>query len=388
MLIKFLCSFILLLSAGLGHSQSAPQPPNDDQSLTGVWQGKLGDLPITICFNPRQYGSQRGSYFYHRHLEPIVLDGDGAQPFGYFDERSTEGGHRWKLQVEKDPSRATGTWTKNQKPNTAPQVLNVSLERVKGGEYVKDHETKDRPCGTDAFFRKLDRPLPLIKGKVQLFEGKPFQVIRRALKGTGEVSSIELLAEDEKYKKLNLLLAKDADGRDLFECLRGGLWSGTGAGHNSSFNQIKLWGDRWLVVSFSTENYCGGAHPNSWSSDFTFDLRTSRKANLSAWFKGLKNDSGERYNISPQITLGKSLHKLVRSYSQAFKDKNEDCLNSFESYNSHSISLTKQGISFSPVLARVVQACGEDIVVPYSKLTPFLSPLGKQEVEQLQAGVF
>ena len=50
-----------------------------------------------------------------------------------------------------------------------------------------------------------------------------------------------------------------------------------------------------------------------------------------------------------------------------------------------SLDLRRDGIAFTPDLPRIVMACGDELVVSFRDLQPFLNATGKREVAALQA---
>ena len=52
---------------------------------------------------------------------------------------------------------------------------------------------------------------------------------------------------------------------------------------------------------------------------------------------------------------------------------------------SWTLELKREGIGFTPDLPRVVMACGDEVILSWNQLAPFLSPSGKREVAELRA---
>jgi hypothetical protein len=136
------------------------------------------------------------------------------------------------------------------------------------------------------------------------------------------------------------------------------------------------WSAKLLVLREIYSNYCGGAHPSGGVSDFkVWDMVQDHRIEMWRWFKGIDKTS----RIS-----SKSLRDLVAAHYSRRDEKGDDsCADALDGNDFYLIYPKRTGMVFSPVLPHAIQACAEDIEIPWSKILPFLSPLGQKERESL-----
>lgn len=346
-------------------------------SLTGVWQGTLGSARITACFNSIQYDTQAGSYYYHEYLEPIPLA--GKKQIAQFKEPNDL--IEWHLKPSLDGLQLNGTWTKA--PTATSPVVNlaITLKPVIG---IKSAKSKDIPCATDSYLKPITQNIPLIKSAVKTFQNKHYLTIKRTLKGVGSVEAVQLLEKGPKYQRLNTQFMKSARADDLIECLASNMYRAQNGNYFSHFGDILIWGNRWFVAKSHVEGYCGGAHPFSDTSFTTYDLKLGAPAALAEWFKFQTITKDGFAGIKPS----KTLLTLLLQRSSTKGNQVAECYKELATAFSYYASLSPHGMVFSPSLPHASSACGEDITLPYAALNPFLSTLGKREVNAIRKNGF
>ena len=142
---------------------------------------------------------------------------------------------------------------------------------------------------------------------------------------------------------------------------------------------------RWLSIMHTRGADCGGAHPSSSSIPRTFNLDSGREVDLHDWFNA-KAVKRERYEgVADEF---KSLHPdFKRFVLSGWKPDDPECSDPIQTTDSWSIELTKTGFIFTPDLAHAVQVCEEGFLVPFAKLSPWLSAEGARNVAALRAEV-
>ena len=134
-----LLALIAVLSAG-------PALAADLKHFDGVWEGRLGKLPIRACYSGDANRSE-GKYFYSRHLSTIPLIADENAPGDLAEGRpEAKDAARWRL-TKISLNRAEGTWSGN------GRSLPIHLTRVK----LRADDEFDTPCSNLAFLGPVFR---------------------------------------------------------------------------------------------------------------------------------------------------------------------------------------------------------------------------------------
>lgn len=349
---------------------SLPVFAEKNSIFSGVWQGTLDSQPITVCFNAE---NDSGSYYYHRYLKPIHLE---INQDGEVNENNEQA--YWQLNHNAD-SRLVGIWRKPHSDKSFAIELNASpiIKNKRSDEYFEDY------CGTDAFNLALEKPLTIKKSAIKYFENKPYRILS-VQQGANAAQALELLGKEAHLTKANLLLAQ-IDGTEIFDCRRQALQGrGIDADWNGGFNEVVFWSKRWFTYSSSYSVFCADLHYNWWQESTTLDFNTGQIAHLEKWFKPQKeNWQSDSPNYLP-LERDSKLHRLILSYSEGYKDREADgCVEPLQFNTSYGLSLAKTGMLFTTSLGHANHNCDESVLVPYQKLHPFLSALGKKEVDAL-----
>ncbi|MFL6747181.1 MAG: hypothetical protein ACJ8E6_00595, partial [Sphingomicrobium sp.] len=149
--------------------------------------------------------------------------------------------------------------------------------------------------------------------------------------------------------------------------------------------KTKLVTARWLSVNSFNESFCGGAHPNNSNQPLLFDRRTGKITDLYSWFGNadINREKVEGYSETIDSPTGKLFELIIKLHPRT-GDKDDECGDAVETASSWMLELRAEGIAFTPDLPRVVMACGDELVLPWAKLTPFLSATGKREVAAMR----
>lgn len=368
-----------LVAVSLALSLVVPQPARaapDLKAMHGVWQGTIGDLPVHACYDAGE-SSDDGKYFYLRRLDTIPLKAVEKKP-GELTEGWADGKDvaHWRMTaIGKD--RAKGTWS------AKGRMLPIRLSRLP----FATSEEFDGPCGSLAFFDPIFAATRIVKTPVRV-HGLAAETWKLAYPDDSiSVESFQLTGTGPVIAAINRRLRDPFDKADegWKWCLRNaGAW---GADYHDEI-EAQLVTARWLSVTARNENFCGGAHPNNSSQPILFDRQNGKPVDLYDWFGGASSirEKVEGYPETIDTLTGK-LFDLVLALHPRASESEEDCGGAVKSASSWTLELKAEGIAFTPDLPRVVMACGDEVVVPWNKLTPFLNSTGKQEVASLRAGL-
>lgn len=358
---------------GLLLAQNAQAAP-DLKALHGVWSGTIGNLPVQVCYDAGDY-SNEGKYFYSKRLSTIALKADEKKPGelteGWADDKDVA---RWRMtEIGKD--RAEGTWT------AKGRSLPIRLTRLP----FTTSEEFSTACSSLEFVRPIlaatrisrtpDRDHGLAVEKWKL--AYPDDSI--------SIESVQLLGAGAAIAAINRRLREPFEKAEegWMWCLRN---AGSFGGDYHDEVAVRLVTSRWLAVNVVNESSCGGAHPNNSNQPILFDRITGNVTDLYTWLGSASSNREKVEGYSETIdTLRGKLFDLVLKLHPRASESEEDCGGAVKTASSWTLELKGEGIGFTPDLPRVVMACGDEVVLPWSRLEPYLSPIGKQEVAALRA---
>ena len=366
----------VLLLALMATAPAAAQVPHSPDPH-GVWQGTIGALPVRVCFNPRK-PDPFGAYYYLSKMVPIPLlnDGHGSSLFseGWPENAKLP---RWSL-TRILPDRIEGTWRHQ------ARRLPIRLTRIPTGQLV-DLET---PCGSMAFQQPRLEGVRTVRSRATK-DGLSYT--RLTLDHRGHfpgvsIETFELDGDSDATRRINARLREpflESDEGTWLSCIRSSYDSGPFGGDTNESNEPRLVTAKWLSVMHHWDGYCGGAHPSSSNTPRLFDRTTGREVDLFAWLdskaikrervQGLSEDASSLTPAFRDIVLG------------SWKADDPECDDVIRTQDYWSAELTRTGMTFVPELVHAVQACGEDFAVPFSKLKPFLSPEGREQIALIEA---
>ena len=138
------------------------------------------------------------------------------------------------------------------------------------------------------------------------------------------------------------------------------------------------------LLGFSILSYydCGGAHPDGGSQGYLLDLHSGKRYSLDeilAFHSSVTVENEKNFNqfstyrekyLAPQLLkLETSAHHFTKPKTEDDCDYTDPDVWQFPSW-----SYTEKGIEFTPIFARVMRACEEPFLVPFSALKPFKNP--------------
>lgn len=374
----------LALAAGAATAHAA-EPASASPAWNGVWRGTIGPSTIQVCLQHEEY-ADRGAYYYMRHLKIITLN-TLDHPAGKDAVTWTEGadpnapakGPLWHVTSVRN-GHLDGTWEGNGKS------LPIALTAV---AVEKDDDAG--PCGSMAF--SLPRfAKPVITTKPAKVDGVAYTRVLANLGQPFSDSSFEtfqLAGNTPAIRRINTELYKDVPKdpahAEYFQCSMQALASGWDGSQTSELKPETLT-PGFMVQADSEAWDCGGAHPDSGTTYATWDLRKGVKIDLYSLFTRTaltrKIHARGTANEYAEITYAPPFKAMM---VRAVQIDDTECKDAIETAETWSMRLTRNGMAFTPELPHVVAACGDDAVIPYAKLAPYLTPDGKALVAAFQA---
>jgi hypothetical protein len=360
-----------------------------------VYEGTIGSSKITVCFGDHEVTENEGVYYYDRYKEFLWLS----------RERSSK---TWIEKTERFADKATGKWVLNEILNhrrpqahltgewigtTGSRVLPIRLTLAldqKHDEYGS--------CGSNAFHLKLEQPPALERSAQKSFKGGPprpvnsadkfqYQVLNLTLKKDGySATTVILNPGDKRYEKINEVLKEYVTSEGLqkrhFDCRRSAISNLGSEGTYLLYASPSFWTNDWVDIIINTQNFCGGAHPNSWVEHRIWSLSDNAEVDLAEWFRS----SGNKTQISSENLIWPE-PKLFKIIEASFYKQNpdDDCKENFKDMQKlFSLSLTTGGMEFDSVgFCHACRSCSFSTVIPYKGLEPYLNEIGKERVASI-----
>ena len=139
----------------------------------------------------------------------------------------------------------------------------------------------------------------------------------------------------------------------------------------------ELWTGRWLVLHDELpETFCGGEHANSEEHWYSFDLNSGQRVEPAHWLTGLPSPDDAEGEVPATPLVSK-----LEAQRQQLSDPASECSDDYDLQ----VSPVEDGMAFHFRYAYDLRACNVDVTLPWSDLTPFLTPAGKQAMQSLQA---
>ena len=142
---------------------------------------------------------------------------------------------------------------------------------------------------------------------------------------------------------------------------------------------LDFWSNGRLVCVITTRSsYTGGAHPNTWRSGVTFDLRTGRivtPADLADDLTGM------------QSAVDRELMRQAEERQRAAEDESlvyyEDYPETLEAWMDRSVIFDDEGMTviFGVYDIAAYSAGEQSFLIPYTYLAPYLSDFGRSVLE-------
>jgi hypothetical protein len=354
-----------MLTALLALAAASSSEPVD---LSGIWEGHVGNLPIRACFDPTQ---PFGAYYYLSRRQLIPLE--------------SEAGNRTVFREQVPDSGPQSTWTVDQAAGMAlsgrwsrgTRTLPVRLNRVA----VRGDLS---PCAHIEFHRpRLDGIG--ISEQADRVDGVPIRRLRLDHRGRfpASVETFRIEQGGAGTELINRALGDTLDGPvpEWFNCLRAPLETGPNEGDFDQKIEPVLISRRWVSVTEQKDLFCGGAYPSSGQVYRLFDRESGTEIDPRIWL-------GERAFEWRNEEGGAIAYSIRPAFRDLILDgwgrEAEECIEPVRQTDQWRVGLTRQGLVFSPELPHVVQACGDDFLIPFDRLGPFLTREGRSALHELE----
>lgn len=346
--------------------------------LRGVWQGRVGDLPIHACFEGED---GHGVYYYDRFMRLIRLineEGVLAERLRYGEPGTAV----WQFGAI-DSGHASGSWSDGERD------LPVTLRRL---EWTAADEYTS-PCESAEFIQpRLEggtiEPIPAIHGD------QPYTVLRYVPPPHWNedpdvgfspvmISTFALPEKQHGDALINFALARELPtGRadDAFvQCLSSNIRAFGQDGDWQRGLVPEVITRRWLGVDVTSAVFCGGAHPSYWEERLVFDRGTGREVDPEDW---LNDEALERkiHVMGEDSYVYETITDRFREAIYPFwEEANEDidCNSIVMETPDWDIGLAQQGLALIPRVPHVATPCAITVVMPWEAARPFLSLEGQ-----------
>ena len=333
--------------------------------VPGLYRGSLGTQAITLELKATAAepgGDSQDRYSYDRHGVGIALErgraADRTANYSLVAAESVFQGSGWVargcLNLAADGAALKGQWSTPDGQKRLPvRLTRVNVAALPLALPSSPGLLKLR--NSDPFvFLALNHPWTKVPGGLK----EPFSGVTYP-RSAGGTPALNAALQD-----LQLDLASSA-----LDCLSGNgvnLENGTdfsGAG-TRSWQSARL-----LSLHEDVEYYCGGAHPDNFTSGVTLDARSGRTVKL----------TGQSGTLWP----GLSKTGLQKLYVAGYPRDGDvaECLDGIPApeisseYDNYALYLTRQGLALWPTyLPHVAGACAEVVTVPYAQLRPLADP--------------
>lgn len=386
-------AFLLFLIGYLFVTPVLAEPSQSKSPFHGVWNGNIGKLSITACFNDDIEKYTSASYYYHRHLIPIELRVEGGA--------ATNTSATWReangiWQIDSTSSdQIDGTWTSADGSRKLP----IKLTRVPLS--AADSADGMTPCGSNAYNEAIVASLKTIHGPVVSVGNVKYRVITDALpSGRGNDyegrqqywETIELLGNDPSIAAINKSIREriGEQGQMGLFCRSTAMNSTSTEGFDFQEVHVTILG-RWISVTRRGAVDCRERPIQAFEETYMWDLTTGKQESLFSLIKGAEA-TNEREYIPTEGSLPEALDKFIASRfgqgdpgSHLSMNELEYCYGPYQpgSY-SYQLKLTSDGIVFEiPTTSN--GSCGDSFKLTFKELRPFLNRKGRQFAAEIQA---
>ena len=369
---SILVSMVVAATPAFAHDE--PAPP----AYAGAWKGTIGTASVMACFTP--YGE--ATYYYLRHRRGILLRprGDTDRHGGdesvekalrtgllELDERApapelkTTLTGRWSLRPAKDGG-LSGQWSDPAGAKKMPIVLSRATTPPGPSRSMPE-------AGCPEAFHAPIRDAVKPTRSEDAFQGKAHG--RLATIDAEAFSPPTTMPHAGALERLARTWLED-QAVFAFDCTRG---RGTQEPLGRTLLPVE-WNARFLVLQDSLpETYCGGAHGFFDTSYVTWSLEAGRKIDTWGWIAGGREavsaipQKGSSPRRSPLFAL------LVKTHPRNVKD--DECAEFIDQMSVDAPHGTAKGLVFPNSFGHAIRVCGDDVVVPWTAIGPFLSPAGR-----------
>ncbi len=330
-------------NAGNSNNDTAEnkKPKRDPNEKT--FRGNIfGESPSPFVMTLKRDGnSLTGTYYYVKSRKDIALKGAIDKAGKFKLEESSEGKVTgtftgdW-LDSEDEPlTRLEGQWKKPGGDELGFGAVEQSLD-TSGNQTIEDKSTKEEDKKKKLFYE-------IIYPKISGF-GTHTDAINKELAAAFDTDIASFKKDVEE-------LCGEVETNCSFE-----------AGYDTT-----LATDDLLSFHFEASVYTGGAHPNSYSKNLTFDVKTGKKIKLAELFKPNSNYLKKISDISVE-----SLRKQLKKIGEG-QDPDEEMLRSGTEPSNENYSewnITKKGllINFDPYQVAAYAYGPQRVLIPFNSL--------------------
>lgn len=344
---------------------AVPEPELPRLVRYGLWRGTIGKQNVMVLLEPKDCDS---SYYYLKYLWGITLFEKDKR--GQVWEEYGDGLATWKFENATEDT-LSGQWTDGEGKRSVP----IRLKRVAVGT------GEENKCGM--LNKKFEAPRiaaqkpTVAEADFDKHRYRTVSVLAGAIKG------VEVLDDDNPLPNLNQRMRNWlwANVSGYYECQT---MQGSRLDMRNSvpdfFEEMTpvFWNEQGLVLRETYSAYCGGAHPSGGIASYlVWDLIEDKAIEPWDWIRGSKGKYGG--HVAPE-----KLNRLIHAIAASKRD--DDCAEVVRSNAYYLVYPGKTGMVFSPTLAHVVQACADDIEVPYAKLRPYLTSKGEAAIKLFLEG--
>jgi hypothetical protein len=361
--------------------------PNDMSGVearVGVWRGTIGDAKVMVCLE-RPDTFNDSMYYYLRHRFSIGLsanDNSGATwneaPPNQRSPDWSKPAAVWTLQVP-DGDRMEGTWSVADGSRTVPIQL-ARVAEVGQGRGAGCGAGNDSPAG-----RVFNAPR-VASQKLSISQSS--DGVRTISALDGHVSMVELPSSIPNATRFNTAargwLADNI--AEYYDCAFNSL---DGVPDYDDSSEIDLLAPPWLVTRENYSAFCGGAHPSSGTSYTVWNLDAGKTVDPWGFIKTIhatdSNDHCDNAYACQQV-LPPRLRAILVARFKHDNAGDGDCADVLDTDSSFILHPEKAGLVFSTTFPHVIQACDEDIALPWATVAPFLTAEGLAVMRSLRQG--
>ena len=319
------------------------------QRPSGVWTGKLGRASIAACFD-----KDAASYYYVKIGVDIPLV--QQKNAGAWEEQK-EGNRNgptgtWQLSPPEDEAM-TGVWMSPDGKRTLPIALTMATKKSESSCLSPAYNV---PRAT-AFVRIPDKETSVGGLRIRTFQARDINIAGLEIAD----KSAQLAPLKQFVEKLN---------RDLLEqyldCARSAEdredW--TGSIEFTGIVKLESVTQHFVLLRQSSAYFCAGAHPDDSSSLLVVDRRSGETIDIENWLK------------DPLDAIGRILLQLMAPFVAGHLLR--PCKDALEKDTTFVIWPSLDGLVLAPNLPHVIEACSEEMIIPYARLASRLTPAGRR----------
>lgn len=371
--------WVVFGSEGVGLSEPPPVLPRI--AHYGLWQGTIGTQNVMVQLAPTKQGCD-ARYYYYKHLLGIsLIDKDRRQGRVWTESPGTNHEAAWTFSsLSPDRRQLTGEWVSQDGQRRLP--IRLSLQALTPATDGEDGKPR---YNCNAHGKAFDAPRvarALQERKVAdsdtLFQGVdagPYPYRNVSVLGE-HVRGFSSTSPGHHPRLVQMLGNWERESVAQYYDCAFGLVGREGGADADFFLELspQFWNSKLLVLRESYSNYCGGAHPNGGVSSYrVWDLLEDRPVEMWKWIKGGSNTT--------RISSKRLFKLLAARYSRRNEKGNGSCADALEGQEYYLTYPKTTGMVFSPSLPHVIQACAEDIEIPWAEMRPFLTSAGQKALQ-------